>query len=51
MLLRLLQASLPQGVTLNVHEHLEEYEEVRYVPDKELIELKTQLESMEITKK
>ncbi|XP_026463194.1 uncharacterized protein LOC113365868 [Ctenocephalides felis] len=51
VLLRLLQASLPQGVTLNVHEHLEEYEEVRYVPDKELIELKTQLESMEITKK
>uniref|UniRef100_A0A6M2DMR1 Putative 28s ribosomal protein s10 mitochondrial n=1 Tax=Xenopsylla cheopis TaxID=163159 RepID=A0A6M2DMR1_XENCH len=46
VLLRILQATLPQGVTVNVHEHLDEHEEIRYVPDKELIELKTQLETM-----
>lgn len=51
VLLRILEACLPEGVQLNVHEHDEFYEEVRYVPDKELIQLKTQLEDMSSKKK
>ncbi|RVE40857.1 hypothetical protein evm_014492 [Chilo suppressalis] len=45
-LLRVARASLPQGCTLNVHEHMPEHEEVRYVPDNELKQLKQQLEDM-----
>lgn len=43
---RLAQEGLPEGVDLNVAEHTEEMEEARYVPDKELQELKNQLEDM-----
>ncbi|XP_050347178.1 uncharacterized protein LOC126771364 [Nymphalis io] len=45
-LLRVSRALLPEGCTLNVHEHTPEHEEVRYVPDNELIELKQQLDDM-----
>ncbi|CAH0406971.1 unnamed protein product [Chilo suppressalis] len=45
-LLRVARASLPEGCTLNVHEHMPEHEEVRYVPDNELKQLKQQLEDM-----
>lgn len=41
----MLQAALPQGVTLNIHEHQPEHEEIRYVPDYELNQLKNQLEA------
>jgi large subunit ribosomal protein L48 len=39
-------SSLPEGVTINVHEHLPDHEEVRYIPDLELKELKDVLTSM-----
>lgn len=51
VLLEALYASIPQGVTLQIHEHKEEYEELRYVPDYDLMELKSQLETMSIPKK
>ncbi|KAF4524891.1 hypothetical protein B566_EDAN015547 [Ephemera danica] len=46
ILLSVLAASSPEGVTLNVHEHQPEHEEIRYVPDLELKQLKTQLDTM-----
>ncbi|XP_012545314.1 uncharacterized protein LOC101739219 [Bombyx mori] len=45
-LLRVSRALLPEGCTLNVHEHTPEHEEIRYVPDNQLIDLKQQLEGM-----
>ncbi|CAG4975548.1 unnamed protein product [Parnassius apollo] len=45
-LLRVARATLPEGCTLNVHEHSIEHEEIRYVPDNQLIELKQQLEEI-----
>ncbi|CAK1601032.1 unnamed protein product [Parnassius mnemosyne] len=45
-LLRVTRATLPEGCTLNVHEHTVEHEEIRYVPDNQLLELKQQLEEM-----
>lgn len=45
-LLRLLEASLPEGVTLQARPHMDEYDEVRYVPDQELKQLKTQLDDI-----
>ncbi|KAJ0175577.1 hypothetical protein K1T71_008736 [Dendrolimus kikuchii] len=45
-LVRVTRAVLPEGCTLNVHEHTVEHEEVRYVPDNQLIELKQQLQDM-----
>ncbi|XP_075974781.1 mitochondrial ribosomal protein L48 [Anticarsia gemmatalis] len=45
-LLRLARAVLPEGCTLRVHEHAIEHEEVRYVPDNQLLELKQQLQDM-----
>ncbi|XP_059046406.1 uncharacterized protein LOC131841992 [Achroia grisella] len=45
-LLRVARATLPQGCTLNVHEHAIEHEEIRYVPDNQLLDLKQQLEDM-----
>lgn len=44
--LRVARATLPEGCTMNVHEHTVEHEEIRYVPDNELIDLKQQLEDM-----
>lgn len=46
LLLRVCQAALPEGVALRVVEHSEDHEEIRYVPDRELIELKTLLDDM-----
>jgi hypothetical protein len=39
-------SSLPEGVTINVHEHLPEHDEVRYIPDLELMELTDTLTTM-----
>lgn len=47
----LVQAALPQGVNLSVHEHQQEEEEIRYVPDYELKELKAELETISHRKK
>ncbi|XP_069686708.1 large ribosomal subunit protein mL48 [Periplaneta americana] len=41
-----LQTALPEGVSMTVQEHKEEFEEERYIPDVELLELKTQLEEL-----
>ncbi|XP_035912171.1 uncharacterized protein LOC118512187 [Anopheles stephensi] len=46
LLLRTLQAALPEGVTLKVTEHSWDQEEARYVPDRDLKELKQQLDEM-----
>uniref|UniRef100_A0A2A4K2S0 Small ribosomal subunit protein uS10 domain-containing protein n=1 Tax=Heliothis virescens TaxID=7102 RepID=A0A2A4K2S0_HELVI len=45
-LLRVARAVLPEGCTLRVHEHEIAHEEIRYVPDNQLIELKQQLQDM-----
>ncbi|CAH1646664.1 unnamed protein product [Spodoptera littoralis] len=45
-LLRVARALLPEGCTLRVHEHEIAHEEIRYVPDNQLIELKQQLQDM-----
>lgn len=42
--LRFIQSGLPEGVTLSVVHHTEFLEESRYVPDKDLLDLKQQLE-------
>lgn len=41
-----LQTALPEGMSMTVQEHKEEHEEVRYVPDVQLLELKSQLEDL-----
>ncbi|KAF5300027.1 hypothetical protein FQR65_LT09284 [Abscondita terminalis] len=45
-LLRVLDSSVPSGVTVKIHPHEEYHEEVRYVPDLELASLKQQLDDM-----
>lgn len=42
--LRLIQAALPEGVTLKVVQHQPEMEEVRFVPDTQLKELQEELD-------
>ncbi|ODM99696.1 39S ribosomal protein L48, mitochondrial [Orchesella cincta] len=44
--INIVEASIPAGVTLRVHPHLPEHTENRYVPDLELMELKTQLQDI-----
>ncbi|XP_034098389.1 39S ribosomal protein L48, mitochondrial [Drosophila albomicans] len=44
--LRIAQAALPEGVHLMVAEHTDESDERRYVPDKDLLDLKAELERM-----
>ncbi|XP_068151475.1 large ribosomal subunit protein mL48 [Drosophila tropicalis] len=44
--LRIAQAALPEGVQLSVHEHTDDFEERRYVPDKDLLDLKAELDRM-----
>ncbi|KAL1139443.1 hypothetical protein AAG570_006427 [Ranatra chinensis] len=44
--IELIQAGLPKSITLRVHKHEEEFEKIRYVPDLELKELKTQLDTL-----
>jgi large subunit ribosomal protein L48 len=46
VLFEVLQTALPEGVSMTVHEHKEEYEEMRYIPDVQLLELKSQLEEL-----
>jgi large subunit ribosomal protein L48 len=41
-----LQTALPEGVTMTVREHKKEYEELRYIPDVQLLDLKSQLEEL-----
>lgn len=43
--LRFIQSGLPEGVTLSVVHHTDFLEESRYVPDKDLIDLKAELEA------
>lgn len=46
VLLRLIEAGMPEGVSLNVQEHTDLMDTERYVPDKELLDLKDQLTEM-----
>lgn len=46
ILLRLAQAAQPEGVSITVVEHVDDYDEYRFVPDKDLNELKQQLDEM-----
>ncbi|KAG5682091.1 hypothetical protein PVAND_011470 [Polypedilum vanderplanki] len=43
--LRFIQAAIPEGIKLSVVHHTDLTEESRYVPDKELLDLKAQLEA------
>lgn len=47
VLIRALEAALPQGVTLNVDIFDSALEEKRYIPDKELIDLKSALDTLQ----
>ncbi|KAK0181326.1 hypothetical protein PV327_003619 [Microctonus hyperodae] len=44
--IRLLEAAIPEGVTLKVEVWDPDKEEMRYIPDKELLDLKGELETM-----
>lgn len=46
VLIRALEAALPQGVILNVNIYDPTLEEKRYIPDKELIDLKIALDTL-----
>lgn len=46
ILIRALEASLPQGVTLNIDVFDHALEKKRYVPDKELLDLKFTLSTL-----
>ncbi|KAJ8984572.1 hypothetical protein NQ317_006034 [Molorchus minor] len=46
IVLRMLESSLPAGVTVNVKPHDPSDEEVRYIPDSELITLKDELDTL-----
>lgn len=46
ILIRALEASLPQGITLNVDVYDPAIERKRYVPDKELLDLKSSLDTL-----
>ncbi|CAH0560482.1 unnamed protein product [Brassicogethes aeneus] len=46
MLLRVLESSTPPGVTIKVLPHEDDHEEVRYVPDSELLQLKHELDEL-----
>lgn len=41
--LRIIRAALPEGVELTIQENTEDLEERRYVPDRDLLELKAEL--------
>lgn len=51
ILLRLLEASLPEGVSMNVNVFDEAYNQKRFIPDTELNALKDQLETLKAPKK
>jgi len=46
ILIRALEASLPQGVTLNINAFDPALEKKRYVPDKQLLDLKSSLSTL-----
>lgn len=46
MFIRLIESTLPEGVMLKVQPWDSAFENKRYIPDKELIEAKTELENM-----
>ncbi|XP_018395600.1 PREDICTED: uncharacterized protein LOC108774086 [Cyphomyrmex costatus] len=46
VLIRALEAALPQGVTLNINIYDPALEEKRYIPDKELMDLKSTLDTL-----
>jgi len=46
ILIRALEAALPQGIILNVDIYDSALEEKRYIPDKELIDLKSALDTL-----
>lgn len=46
LLLRIAQAGLPEGVTLNVVQHDHQHDEIRYVPDTKMKELKEELQDL-----
>ncbi|KAL6258892.1 hypothetical protein P5V15_010838 [Pogonomyrmex californicus] len=48
--IRVLEATLPQGVTLNIDTYDPMLEEKRYIPDKELINLKSTLDTLQKNK-
>jgi hypothetical protein len=50
MLFSLIRRTLPPGVKLSIHPHLPEHEEIRLVPDLELLDLKAQLEEYQKSK-
>ncbi|XP_035227667.1 39S ribosomal protein L48, mitochondrial-like isoform X1 [Stegodyphus dumicola] len=41
-----IQSSLPIGVTVSIHPHEEKHDEIRYIPDFELLALKGQLKEL-----
>lgn len=45
LFLRFIQNGLPEGVTLSVVHHTDVLEESRYVPDKDLLDLKAELDA------
>ncbi|XP_014483975.1 PREDICTED: 39S ribosomal protein L48, mitochondrial [Dinoponera quadriceps] len=49
-LIRILEAILPQGVNLNVDVFSPELDKKRYVPDKELLDLKSTLDTLKSNK-
>lgn len=46
LLIRILEATLPEGVTLNVTIFDPDVELKRYIPDKQLLDMKATLEDM-----
>jgi len=46
ILVRALEAALPQGVNMKIDIYDSEVEKIRYVPDKALLDLKTELETV-----
>ena len=46
LFLHIIQAALPEGVRMTVKLHDDADEELRYVPDLELTQLKSELEAM-----
>lgn len=41
-----IQSSLPIGVNVSIHPHEEQHNEIRYIPDFELMALKNQLKEL-----
>ncbi|XP_001606754.1 probable 28S ribosomal protein S10, mitochondrial [Nasonia vitripennis] len=48
--IRVLEAALPEGVILDIEEYSQEKENYRYIPDKQLLDLKQELEDIQKSK-